>query len=309
MQETVTKDRDKYIGGSDIPAIMSISPWVSRFQLLQEKAGIKKNTFEGNEYTRYGQEMEEKIRDYFNSLTDDEDEIFYEGQHIVEHDVLDFRCHTDGENIDTILEIKTTGGNVPYDVYIVQLLFYMVCTGREKGILAVYNRPDDMSTEFDVNRLEVHHITLDQYLDKVVQIRSSVDLFLNDLLMLRDNPFLAEEDLMPKELVEATEQVIAFEQTLAELKAEEKRIKEQKQKLFEAMMKANVKHFTTINGYKIARVDGTEASEKEVEEFDEEAFMNAYKDLYKEFTVKKIITVSGRSGYVKITPPTERKKK
>ena len=50
----VTIDRDKYIGGSDIPIIMGISPFKSRFDLLLEKAGYLENDFKGNEYTEYG---------------------------------------------------------------------------------------------------------------------------------------------------------------------------------------------------------------------------------------------------------------
>ena len=59
----VTIDRFKWIGGSDIPAIMGISPFTTRFDLLLFKAELKENDFKGNEYTRYGQVMEPKIRD------------------------------------------------------------------------------------------------------------------------------------------------------------------------------------------------------------------------------------------------------
>ena len=62
MQETVKQDRDKYIGGSDIPVIMNLSPFKSRFDLLLEKAGYKEDTFEGNVYTEYGNKLEPKIR-------------------------------------------------------------------------------------------------------------------------------------------------------------------------------------------------------------------------------------------------------
>ena len=69
MQKSVNEDRDKYIGGSDIPIIMGISPFKTRFDLLLEKAGLKENDFTGNEYTEYGNVMESKIRDYVNKLT------------------------------------------------------------------------------------------------------------------------------------------------------------------------------------------------------------------------------------------------
>ena len=63
MQD-VTKDRSKYIGGSDIPAIMGISHFKTRFDLLLEKAQLQENQFDGNSYTEYGNELEPKIRDY-----------------------------------------------------------------------------------------------------------------------------------------------------------------------------------------------------------------------------------------------------
>ena len=43
MQKSVKEDREKYIGGSDIPIIMGISPFKSRFDLLLEKAELKDN--------------------------------------------------------------------------------------------------------------------------------------------------------------------------------------------------------------------------------------------------------------------------
>ena len=64
--QAVTVDRDKYIGGSDIPIIMGISSFKTRFDLLLEKAGIKENDFAGNKYTEYGNVMEPKIRNFIN---------------------------------------------------------------------------------------------------------------------------------------------------------------------------------------------------------------------------------------------------
>ena len=67
MQETVKQDRNKYIGGSDIPIIMNMSPYKSRFDLLLEKAGLKDDDFEGNQFTEYGNTMEPKIREFMRS--------------------------------------------------------------------------------------------------------------------------------------------------------------------------------------------------------------------------------------------------
>ena len=64
MQKSVSEDRHLYIGGSDLPIIMGISSFKSRFDLLLEKAELKENDFDGNSYTEYGNVMEEKIREY-----------------------------------------------------------------------------------------------------------------------------------------------------------------------------------------------------------------------------------------------------
>ena len=63
MQISVKENRDLYIGGSDIPKIMGISTFQTRWELLQEKAGLLENSFEGNSYTEYGNKMEPKIRE------------------------------------------------------------------------------------------------------------------------------------------------------------------------------------------------------------------------------------------------------
>lgn len=313
MQSSVTENRDKFIGGSDIPVIMGISPFKTRWQLLQEKAGFVKDEFKGNEYTAYGNAMEGKIRDYINSLLD---ENFVEGKHVIEGKTfglfedeesgIGIRCHTDGETTDTILEIKTTGGNVDELVYKVQLLFYMMWTGRTKGLLAIYTRPDNMSLVFDPNRLTMIDISLDAESELVERINTEVDKFREDLKAIKNNPFLSEEDLLPSDLIDISARVVAFEERLSAIKAEEKKIKAEKQKLYDAMVKSNIKKWETMNGYKITRVDEIPASEKEVVDFDSEKFEEENPEIYKKYCKTVTVKVSGKAGYVKITPPKEK---
>ena len=308
MQDTVNQNRDKFIGGSDIGVILGISPFKTRWELLQEKAGIRKDEFTGNAYTFFGNTMEAKIREYINNTYFPFDP-FVEGKHTEEGDIIGFREHTDGENSDTIFECKTTGeyDEKKREIYLSQLLWYMFRTQKKNGLLAVYIRPDDLSEEFDENRLTQERIDFDANLEFVHRINTEVKRFIGDLLLLKDNPFLSEEDLLPQELVEVAQQVVAFESRLAEIKAEEKRIKEEKANLYKAMMKANIKKWETLNGYKITRVDEILPSEKEIEEFNEDKFAEDNPDLYKKYTEKKVVAVSGKAGYVKITPPKEAK--
>lgn len=257
MQETVKQDREKYIGGSDIPIIMELSPFKKRFDLLLEKAGYKKDTFEGNVYTEYGNTMEPKIREFIN-ITHDMN--FIEGKHIreaAEGEIIGVRIHTDGENDNTILEIKTTpqiyDSIEDYKLYLVQLLFYMVNTGKQYGLLAVYERPEDLSEEFDVNRLQLFNISLENYADLCFEISDACERFIEDLGKVKDNPNITEEELLPKDITEIIKSILAYESQIKYMKEIEAKIKSEKERLKKAMEAVSVKTWKTPDGYKITR--------------------------------------------------------
>ena len=101
MEYDVTIDRDRYIGGSDIGAIMGLSPFKTRWELLLEKSGLKENDFTGNKYTVYGQKIEPLIRGYINSTYNTN----FEPNRIINGD---FRAHSDGFNGRARLERNAT---------------------------------------------------------------------------------------------------------------------------------------------------------------------------------------------------------
>jgi putative phage-type endonuclease len=300
MDYDVTIDRDKYIGGSDVPIIMGISHFKTRWQLLQEKAGLITDDFNGNRYTEYGNVMEPKIRAYVNSKVNSA----FEPNQIINGDI---RCNTDGFNGECVLEIKTTSqiyGDVnEYKVYLVQLLLYMQEYGVNKGKLAVYARPEDFNTEFNNDRLSVYDIDVNQYSILLGEINDEIQRFRADLERLRNNPLLSEQDFQPNELVAISKKVVEIERRMAEYKALEAEQKKVKQALFEAMSKYDVKSWETPNGIKITRVDAVEATVKTVTEFDAETFKAenpALYDMYLRDVEKK---TAGKSGYVKVTLP------
>ena len=298
--QAVTIDRNKYIGGSDIPIIMGISPFKTRFDLLLEKAGIKENDFTGNEYTEYGNILEPKIREYINKSFDME---FKEGKHING----DIRCHTDGETDTCILEIKTTSQiheNVDdYKNYLVQLLFYMQETKRKIGYLAVYIRPEDFNENFEAERLKVYRIKLNEYKDLLEQINQAVDQFRIDLEKVKSNPFITEEELLPTDLTELSNKLVALENRLAEYKTLEQEEKALKEQLKNAMENNNIKKWETPNGVKITLVEDT--PDKVVRKFNEKLFKDNNLDLWDEYSEE--VVQKGKSGYVKITLPKEEK--
>lgn len=296
--QAVTIDRDKFYGGSDIAVIMNLSPFKSRFDLLLEKAGYKENDFNGNEYTEYGNVLEPKIRDYVNTNRADK---FEEGKYI-ENDI---RCHTDGINSDTVLEIKTTSqihNNVnDYKVYLVQLLFYMQYTKREYGKLAVYARPDDFSEEFDETRLQQFDIRLSDYKELLEKINASVEQFRIDLAKVKENPFITEEELLPVDLTELSEKVLGLEIQLKSYEELKKQYDDFKEDLRQAMIKNNIKKWVTPNNTQITLI--LDGEDKEVQKFNEDKFKEENKDIYNRYLETKI--QKGRKGSVRITPPKD----
>ena len=303
MEFDVTKDRDKFLGGSDIPVIMGISTFKTRWELLQEKAGLKENTFAGNKYTEYGNILEPKIRDYVNSYFKDRIAEFVPNR-VIDGD---FRAHTDGFNGSCVLEIKTTS-NIHdsidgYKHYLVQLLKYMEVNHVDEGILCVYERPEDFNMELDERRLVLHRVELGDYTELLAEINAELDRFRSDLAKLKENPLLSEQDFQPNALVALSQKVVAFENQLAEMKTIESELKKAKQALFEEMEKHNVKSWETPNGTKITMVASVPSSVETVEEFDEDTFKAENEGLYKMYLREVEKKKAGRSGYVKITLP------
>ena len=300
MEIDVTIDRDKYVGGSDLPVIMGISTFKTRWELLLEKAGLAENTFTGNQYTLFGQQIEPQIRDYINRKYNTN---FVPNQTIVG----DFRGNTDGFNEECVLEIKSTSHIYDsvddYVVYLVQLVKYMEVNKVTKGILAVYERNEDFIAVFDENRLTVYEIDLDTYKDLLEKVNAEIDRFLSDLTRLKENPLLSEEDFQPHELVELSNKVMLLEKRMAEYKSIQEEYEAMKQSLFEAMQKHDVKSWETFNGTKITRIDAVAGATKTVTEFDADTFGKEHPKLYKKYSKEVTKTSKGRAGYVKVTFP------
>lgn len=306
MQDSVNQDRDKYLGGSDIPIIMNLSPFKSRYDLLLEKAGYKADEFSGNVFTDYGNTLENSIREWINvNLTDK----FKEGKHIreaQEGELLGVRIHTDGENSDTILEIKTTSKVKDkledYKLYLVQLLYYMVLTDKPKGLLAVYERPDDLSTEFESIRLHIFSVEKEKEQALIKEINEAIESFLADLAKVKADPFITEEQLLPQEIPDITRRILAFESQLEYMKTVEAQIKSEKDRLKKAMESAGVKSWSTPNGYKITLVPDGEPKTESV--FDSVKFRVEHPDLCEGYITTK--TTKGKAGYIKITAPKKK---
>lgn len=291
----VTADRHEWLGGSDISAIMGISSFVTRYQLLLDKAEITPLEHVDNEYVEYGKTMEPIIRGYIESVykTKFEEDEVYKG-HV--------RYHSDGFDSNTVLEIKTTSQTHDdihgYRVYLVQLLTGMWVHDVESGILAVYDRPEDFSTEFDEKRLQVFEVKMSDHKAEMERILNAIDVFWTDLEFLRENPLAFESELPSSNaLVPIAERAVELESYIRSLKSAEQELKDLKAELKVQMEKHSIKGFTMPDGTKVTLV--LDGQDKEVKEFDESRFKEDHKDLYEKYQTTKI--KKGRAGYVRIT--------
>lgn len=295
----VSQDRDKYIGGSDIPAILGLSKFTTRWQLLLQKAGLEERTFTGNRYTEYGHIIEPQIRDHIN--------LTYNTNFIPNRVINgDLRFHTDGFNGECVLEVKSTSETYStvegYKVYLVQLIKYMEQNEVTKGILAVYERPEDMNPVFDPKRLQVFEILMDDHRSLLAHVNREIDKFRVDLERLKENPLLSEQDFLPAgSLVTLADKVAKFENQLSQMKEIEAQLKDAKKALYNEMLKRNVKSWSMPNGTKITRVDEVPASTKQVAELDVELLKAEQPDMVALYTRMVEKKSSGKAGYVRIT--------
>lgn len=189
-EPNVTENRHLYVGGSDVPVILGLSQYKTQYELAQEKTGVKKSDFKGNEYTAYGHAMEPQIREYINLTTD---------YNFVETSTIDekysIRANTDGVDHEakTLLEVKTHGAVPTIEVYKAQMQLYMYVNELEQGLLALYERPKDFNLEFDAARLDTSIIVKrdDEYIERIL---NEIELFWQRCEWLSNNPGASEWD-------------------------------------------------------------------------------------------------------------------
>lgn len=132
------EERRKGIGGSDVAAIMGMSPWKTPYQVYQEKRREVQD-WSGNEATDWGKRMEPAIRQWYSDTTGRAVRL---PEGILVHNKYPFMLATlDGFTDDRrVVEIKTArspkgwgdpGTNEIPDYYLLQVQHYLVVTGFE----------------------------------------------------------------------------------------------------------------------------------------------------------------------------------
>ena len=283
----VTQNRNMYVGGSDVPTILGLNKYKTQFELAQEKVGIKKSEFKGNEYTQYGNILEPQIRDYINAVN----ETNFAEKSLVSHK-YNIRSNVDGydEEYGLLLEIKTHGKNPTLKVYEAQMQLYMWHLDIEEGWLALYERPDNFDAEFDLERLDIRVIKRDdEYIQKILD---AIEKFWIRCEFLRENPEATEQEYYnfgQNEVAVIANKVGRLERQLAGFKELEKQYKEAKQELYEKMEEYDIKKFETDH-IVITRVLPGFSNR-----FDSTTFKKEHHDLYAQYQKK-----TEKKGYVTI---------
>lgn len=251
MIDNIIKDRDKYIGGSDIPVIVGYNKFMDAFQLTQKK--INKENI-NNIYIEFGQEMEPKIRDYINNK--------YKTSYTPNTKINgNFRANVDGYDKEAdikLLEIKTYNDKLDIEYYLPQLFFYMFMYNQPQILLVGYKRPDNYKNkslninelnnlyDFDYNNIIEHIIEFDS--NKWANYMHLINMYVKALEWSKEqeNPTEKEfynifyNDISPS-LKETANKLYIIENQIKTLKELEKQANNFKGILYNEMINRNIK--------------------------------------------------------------------
>lgn len=313
----VTIDRQKYIGGSDLPTILGLNAkyGTSIFEFAKEKAGIIPNTFKGNEYTKYGQLMEPVIRDYINAKY---------GVNYLEDTVIDsirgYRGNTDGIDREAdfpILEVKTFGEELDKDYYMAQCQFYMETFNQDKCLLVGYKRPKDFykgidysleneNSYFDLDFIEDNIVEYEIKRDKDLwkKIEDRIMAFKNAVNKLKRNPDMTEIEFNKifygSDIIKASNKIAKLENKLLKFKEIEKESKQIKEDLYKLFEERGILSFDT-GSVKITKVAPTSYDTISI---DVAKLKENEPVIYEEYKVTK---TTNKKGYILITAKKEEK--
>lgn len=217
--------RRNYIGASDAPIIMGVSPWRTPYQLWQEKLGLGTPQPESRAMT-YGKEMEEvarrKYEEYTGNLlsTDENDTLVYHPQKPFMMASLDGITF----NKDMAVEIKNVcfedhsmakNGKIP-EKYYPQVQHQLACLGFNMLHYFSYREGDFALVEVERNQ---------SYIDSLYQSEGAFwDLVLNlEAPALTDKDYVVMEDQewdhLAKEWANISERISILEKQEKEYRA------------------------------------------------------------------------------------------
>lgn len=222
------KWRSEGLGASDSPAIMGVSPWKTRYQLWEEKAGLVVPDDQGNWATKRGNELEPKARAHYELTYGIEMPIAF-----VEHKTYPFiRASLDGYNEaqSIVLEIKCPGkddhdlakqGKVP-EKYYPQLQHQLLASGAAK----------------------VHYYSFDEVSAHLVEVLPNAEYcqkLLNELIIFwgmvqtKQAPELEDRDFKKVKDIEAIALLARWNDTKREIENLEEQESDLREKILEKL--------------------------------------------------------------------------
>ena len=192
----IEKDRDKYIGGSDMPYIIRNAKkksYETTIEFAKRKLGFIPSSGP-NEYTKYGHLMEPKVRDYINETLNYN---FIEDSKVDE--IRKYRANCDGidRKKKKLLEVKTFSKTLDVKYYTPQCQFYMELFDIDECLLVGYDRPDDFyhglefslepedeffNLDFDETRIVIYLLKRDKEMFKKMEVEIEHFKYLLDCL-------------------------------------------------------------------------------------------------------------------------------
>lgn len=219
-------NRISYIGGSDFSTVLDINPYKKRIELVLEKAGIITSTFEGNEATKRGEELENNIIELFENITGIK--VGYKQQEfeLIQDNCINLKCHVDGitsnnyvfEAKTTDIKSKTWNEGIP-EYYKAQLEFNCLLAKKEKAYIAVGHCNGNKIEKFDFYEY-VPQMTRKEIIKKCVEFTKDVEYYkktqsvINNGIIIQSNlqdSLIEELEILNEKIKEINQQTKVYE--------------------------------------------------------------------------------------------------
>ena len=190
------EERMKYIGGSDIAAIMGQSRWKTPYRLWAEKTGkIEMPDLSTNSAVEMGTRLEQFVADLFAEKTGKQVRKQSKMYQYKEYPFM--VAHVDRliTGSDELLECKTCSAykleewenKIPKE-YVLQVIWYLGITGRKRGWIACLIG----GQKFDYKVIEFDEELFNLMVEKAVKFWQMVEKQVPPLILPEDNETLGE---------------------------------------------------------------------------------------------------------------------
>lgn len=230
------EERRKYIGGSDIAAIMGQSRWKTPYRLWAEKTGkIEIPDLSNNEAVDMGTRLEQFVADLFSEKT--EKQVRRQSKMYTHKEYPFLVAHVDRliTGTDELLECKTCSAykleewenKIPKE-YVLQVIWYLGITGRKRGWIACLIG----GQKFDYKVIEFDEELFNLMVEKAVKFWEMVEKEIPPVILPEDGEVLGEvfsehsDDMIEnQEINERVAYVKELEMHIDEMKKEVEEIK------------------------------------------------------------------------------------